>query len=379
MSWWGDWGSSLAGSLGSAYFANEQAKEAMSPEDFRANFRYQNPDVSNPFTTTQTDWENGRQTTGFSPAIQPLFEQLLSQIAAGPSYYESDPYRQGLQARMLGYQGSRYGMDPTMAGVGSGYGGQRGAPMGQIQTGQPSFFGGSGGPMAPQGPQSAASGSLGSLSSGGAPVGGGIYGTGRGGGQPGSAYSQGMPGSSIFDDRAPAGGGMENVFDRPPRGWDGFDPSSVGALERGNMGQLDRSDFFNDWAGNIGSVVGAVTGIPGLRQLGNWGADKYAGHLADNYIFQNDAPPYQSPVMDEIMGNLDPNGSFMDQAAQNSSPLLPQPAYRPLQRNQSGSIAGWNNPNLSMISDNRAAGNRVAQQAQQWHDDMRAKSMGFMR
>lgn len=257
-----DWLSKALDLLGlgvSAYGAAKKAKGTLSVKDRKDLWRYENPDVNDPYRTSKMV-DNGsgglRQETSFSPEIQKLFDSILGQLNQPIDRYDSG--YGGLNNAQGNYQRSRYGLSPEEyqppvdSSTGGGIETDDETPVYDPDTTDPITGTGGGG----AGGGNHSSTQPGGYNPGGSrlPVGGG-YGS--------SMMGQGIGGSRGY---VPQGGNQG-------RGGYFGDTYNAGTIDKlfgqkdiGSIGQLK----FSENGGNFGTLISALTGIPGGRQIGNW-------------------------------------------------------------------------------------------------------------
>ena len=279
MSWWSD----IIGAVIGGYAAKEQADSILSKNDIMDIWRQQNPDVSNPMFDMTTDWETGQRTIEYSPEMQALFDGLLGEIAAGESYYNPDPYRQELQRRKLGYQGSRQGMWPGAPEQYRGY-----EPHGGLSTGLGMVPGGGGDEGSEEPPYSGGGGASDPNNPTGDPsqnTGGGGSGYGGAGGG-GGGFSGGGTGIGAGAGITPGNGADFGAWWANQPAW---------------MQRLFNSEM-------VQRAVGAASGVPGA----SFGIGQAVDYLNDRYP----------------SGIMDPDGiNFVQPGGEQQEPFQLDPSW----------------------------------------------------
>jgi len=267
-----------------AYSANKKSKAAMSIDDLKKLWMYQNPSVNTPtYSTSMTDDGNGGtvRNTQYTPEIQALFEQFVGQQGQPREQYDSNLGE--LNNAQGNYQRSRYGLGP-----------EEYAPD-EIDAEQPNYGDGNDQDAMPSqqyqpgmGPTTADQSNRGTNRLG---AGGGGMGGSSGGGY-NSLYNGTQQGP--VNTSSGSGSGWSNPFS------DTFNASDLeklfGQQDVGSEAQLTLSENGN----LIGRGLGLLTGIPGLGMLGGYLGDRNI----ENKTWMNPTDPYNPYGGDTLASNI---------------------------------------------------------------------------
>jgi hypothetical protein len=329
MAW--SWGDTINTGIG-IWDAWDKSKNALDPKDL---FYLSNPSHSNPFYDRTTNWNSGKPTIDsvFSSSMQPIADAFFANIGKAPDTRETSQNLQQLANANQNWQKARYGMQPSAFNptpappVG---GGGVAPPGGRIPPGSGIIGGGGngtdGGRIPPGGSGGAGQGSNNDALD---RIFEGLIGSGLIGGSGGSVPGGGTGGKNDSGSSLGGSGGSGWRGEEGKTGWEWLDNSGYNPFtwrDDWNASDLEKLFGMKDIGslgglnapGAVGSIIGAIAGVPGGGKIGEWAGDYF------DQIGYNPGKGYFSPTDTDNPYATDGSGGNMVDDLMNPDKNLPR-------------------------------------------------------